>query len=83
MRSQGISKNESKEKMGVLFAKREDRWRTQGKKTVIFKDGRVIGDDKLDRWGAKHAATFDAPTHLAAGELNRKRYLTLLLTCLC
>jgi hypothetical protein len=53
--------------MQILYAKRHGRLLTQGKRTVIFKDGRVLDDDKLNRWGTKYADSFDVTKYLAAG----------------
>ncbi|EFQ88938.1 hypothetical protein PTT_14955 [Pyrenophora teres f. teres 0-1] len=70
MKMQGIVKNESKRNMEVLYAKRQHRLIFEGKQTIISKDGRVIDDARLDRWGNKFAADLNLINSVAAGKLN-------------
>ncbi|KAK1907646.1 hypothetical protein P3342_005974 [Pyrenophora teres f. teres] len=66
MKMQGIVKNESKRNMEVLYAKRQHRLIFEGKQTIISKDGRVIDDARLDRWGNKFAADLNLINSVAA-----------------
>lgn len=63
----GISKNVQKSDMFVLYAKRQARMITDSKKTIIYKDGRVLDDSRLDRFGERNYRDVDHSIYLAAG----------------
>ena len=53
--------------MFVLYAKRQARMITDGKKTIIYKDGRVVEDTRLDRFGERNNLDVDHSIYLAVG----------------
>jgi hypothetical protein len=67
LKDNGISKNVQKSDMFILYAKRRARMIAEGKKTIVYKDGRILEDGRLDRFGERNDLDADASTYLAAG----------------
>ncbi|KAL9620353.1 MAG: hypothetical protein Q9160_005152 [Pyrenula sp. 1 TL-2023] len=61
LKDNGISKNVQKSDMFILYAKRQARIIAEGKRTIFYKDGQVLGDGRLDRFETPDGYTYGTP----------------------
>jgi hypothetical protein len=61
-----------------LYAKRRARMIAGGKKTIVYKDGRVLEDSRLDRFGERYYLDAGLSAYVEAGKsLQQAVYVIL------
>jgi hypothetical protein len=68
VKKNGISKNIQRDDMFIIQAKRQARLVMKGKKTIVYKDGRIVDDDRIDRFAERSCPTEGFAAYFSAGK---------------